>query len=147
MHFCFSLYTMPHSFTQRNYVAGAAGWARDGEAIHATLAPMEMKLMDKGYTGDHKGPPIRSTPLSPLRRCSVSNLVHAPVDNRPRLQEGSFQIRLVILLSVVVRHRPRSIPWAQLADVSQTAIDQREHVLRRLLVEEPPIAPAGHVDR
>src|SRR2546421_11830381 len=74
-------------------------------------------------------------------------LVHAPLDGRPRLQERSFQIGLMVLLSVVVRHRPRSIPWAQLADVAQTAVDQHEHVLRRLVVEEPPIAAAGHIDR
>ena len=71
----------------------------------------------------------------------------ALMDGRPRFQERSLQIDLMVLLSVVVRHGPRSIPWAQLADVGQTAVDQCEHILRRLLVEEPPITPAGHVDR
>src|SRR5713101_5940818 len=64
-----------------------------------------------------------------------------------RLQERPFQICLMVLLSVVVRHGPRLIPRAELADVGETAVDQREHVLRRLLVKEPPITPTGHVDR
>src|SRR6266566_7003061 len=73
-------------------------------------------------------------------------LMHSPMDSRPRLQERPFQIGLMVLLSMVVRHGPRLISWAQLADVGETAVDQREHVLRRLLVKEPPITPAGHVD-
>jgi len=57
-------------------MAGAAGWARDEEAILAVARSLgardshvsiDCPLIDKGYTGDHKGPPIRSTPLSPLR--------------------------------------------------------------------------------
>ena len=74
-------------------------------------------------------------------------LVHSPVDGRLRLEEGAFQIGLMVLLAVVVGYRPWLSPRAQLADVCQTAVDQREHVLRGLLVEEPPIVAAGHVDR
>src|SRR6266699_4969613 len=48
---------------------------------------------------------------------------------------------------MVVRHGPRLIAWTQLADVGEAAIDQREHILRCLLVKEPPITPTGHVDR
>jgi hypothetical protein len=74
-------------------------------------------------------------------------LVHTLMNGRSRLQEGPFQIGLMVLLSVVVRHSPWLIPWAQFVDVGETTVDQREHVLRRLLVEEPPIVAAGHVDR
>lgn len=72
--------------------------------------------------------------------------MHPPVDGRLRLQEGPFQISPMVLLSVVVGYRPRLIPWAQLADIGQTAVDQCEHILRRLLVEEPPIVAAGYLD-
>src|SRR5260221_10270724 len=54
----------------------------------------------------------------------------------------------------MIRRPPRStlFPYttlfrSQLVDVGETAIDQREHVLCRLLVEEPPITSTGHVDR
>src|SRR2546430_7999622 len=52
----------------------------------------------------------------------------------------------MVLLSVVVGHRPRWISRTQLADVGQTTVDQRQHILRCLLVEEPPVIAAGHVD-
>ena len=61
--------------------------------------------------------------------------MHSPMDGRPRLQERPLQIGFMVLLSVVVRHGSRLIPWAQLADVGKTAVDQCEHVLRRLLVK------------
>lgn len=73
--------------------------------------------------------------------------MHAPMDGRLCLQEGPFQIGLMVRLSMMVRHRSRLSPWAQFADIGEIAIDQGEHILRRLLVKEPPIAPAGHVDR
>src|SRR5258708_27065143 len=74
-------------------------------------------------------------------------LMHPPMNGHLRLQERSFQIRFMVLLSVVVGDRPRLISWTQLADVGQTAVDQRQHMLRRLLVEEPPVIATGHVDR
>src|SRR2546429_5443855 len=49
-------------------------------------------------------------------------LMHSPMDSRPRLQERPFQIGLMVLLSMVVRHGPRLISWAQLADVGETAV-------------------------
>src|SRR6266568_3313019 len=52
----------------------------------------------------------------------------------------------MVLLSVVVGHRPRWISRTQLADVGQTTVDQRQHILRCLLVEEPPVIAACHVD-
>src|SRR5260370_2766473 len=74
-------------------------------------------------------------------------LMHSSMDGRLRLQERPFQIGLMVLLSVVMRHGTRLIPWAQLADIGETAVDQREHVLCCLLVKEPPITPTGHIDQ
>ena len=37
--------------------------------------------------------------------------MHAPVNGRPRLQERPFKIGLMVLLSMVVRHGSRLIPW------------------------------------
>jgi len=58
---------------------------------------------------------LRSLFPNSLALLCEPQLVHPAMDGRPRLQEGSFQIGLVVLLSVVVRHCPRSIPWAQYA--------------------------------
>src|SRR5258706_12346300 len=74
-------------------------------------------------------------------------LMHSSMDGRLRLQERPFQIGLMVFLSVVVRHSPRLIPRAELADVGETAVDQREHILCCLLVKEPPTTPTGHIDR
>src|SRR5260370_17317161 len=70
-------------------------------------------------------------------------LMHSSMDGRLRLQERPFQIGLMVLLSVVVRHGPRLIPRAQLADVGKTAVDHLEHFLSCLLVKYPPITPTA----
>src|SRR6266699_372811 len=57
-----------------------------------------------------------------VSRLCKSQFMHASMDGRPGLQEGSCQIGPMVLLSVVVRHRPRLSPRAQLTDVGQAAV-------------------------
>ena len=59
-------------------------------------------------------------PLSPARLFLLCEpqLVHPPVDGRPSLQERSFQIGFMVLLSVVVGYIRELSPRAQLADVA-----------------------------
>jgi hypothetical protein len=69
------------------------------------------------------------------------------MDGRPRFQEGSLQISLMVLLSVVVRHGPHLILWAQLADIGQTACNgylAYPFQKRAIMMTQPVLFQSNH---
>ena len=65
----------------------------------------------------------------------LSKLVHPLVDGFARLVKQTFQVREMVGLAVMVRDGARWVVRRRVTDVRQAALDQREHVLRSLLVK------------
>ena len=62
------------------------------------------------------------------------------------LVEGGFEVGDVVVLSVVVGDAAVRVLGRRFPDVGDAALDEREHVPRRLLAEHPPVASDGDVD-
>lgn len=81
----------------------------------------------------------RSRPLSvDAQACAQGGL---------RLEQRPLQVRLVIWLTMMVRHPARSPLGTQLANIVQAAADKREHVLEARGVRHRPLPAARDVDR
>ena len=64
----------------------------------------------------------------------------------PGLDEGTLEIGLVVVLAVMMRDITGAMLARGIANVGDTPIHHREHVLRGVLVEHPPFLAAGDVD-
>ena len=76
-----------------------------------------------------------------------SQLMQPAVDRLARFQEGAFQVGEVILLTVMVCSRAGGTMCRRVASVGQSTFHQGEHVRRSIIIEEPPLAATGDVDR
>ena len=72
-------------------------------------------------------------------------LVHALVDGRRRLVEGSLQVRQVVLLPVVMGDGAMPGARGRLPDVREAPLHQRQHVLRRRRVVQPPLPARRYI--
>ena len=81
----------------------------------------------------------------PCRRLA-SRFGDAPHYLISSLQEWSFQVREVVVLTVVMRYRAILMLRTAFAYVGQRAINKGQHVLRGVHVERAPFVPTCYVD-
>src|SRR5712692_3103963 len=95
--------------------------------------------------------PGHSWALPLPRRGRGEPLLDLPLESVPqggaRLVERSLQVGWVVRLAVMVGDRARAILQRGLLHVGEPAVEQGQHVLRGLRVQQPPLAAAGDVDR
>ena len=74
-------------------------------------------------------------------------LVHALMNCLPRFEKWTFKIFTVVILAVMVCGSALFVQWSCLTDVCETAVNEREHVVRCVFVEHPPLTSAADVYR
>jgi len=76
-----------------------------------------------------------------------AQLVHPLMNRLACLEEGTFEVGGVVFLTVMMCGRTLLVQRGSLADVGETTVNEREHILRRVFVEHPPLTTAGDVNR
>ena len=61
--------------------------------------------------------------------------------------EWSLKIGEVIVLAVVMRDRAGWMMQRPLPNIRQSTLDQRQHILSGVLIEQPPLAVHRDIDR
>ena len=74
-------------------------------------------------------------------------LMHPSVNRCTGFDKGTFQIREMVQLAVMVSRCTGIVPGSSLTDVRQIAIDKRQHILGGFQIEHPPLATASDVNR